>query len=517
LRVFLLGVSVLLAVPFAGQSLDAAGRLIAAATDGFLTRESAVLLVAVFLFLHAAIGGWRAVVLVVAGLSALLVALIALTLVLMAVGFDQLAMLTQGPSAIKGALADAIPGVMQYSAGIGKEVGQGGPWTTLAILSTALSFIGLALSPAFGFLVTTTRMRSALAFQQVWMIGGLAAGLMVLAAPIFGAELAVGDPSGAAVGAPEYGGLLGRLGALDPFAGLALTVLLLASVQLIVAFFVAAAANLISSDVIHKYMLPEMSDDDRRLAARIVMAVLFAAAAALASFAPVFCAIAGSVSLSLAAQLLPAAVGLCFAPWVSRSGVITGLIFGVIFVLFTEPPGLVAFEGLFLDLPWGRWPLTIHSAGWGLAANISACLLVSLFTRSDQGRVDRDALHSAYRTVIPADSGSRTNPTAAWSLTFIWTFLAVGPGAILGNQFFSKPIFTNGGAVLGVPSLWIWQIAFWLIGVLLVWWLAYPIRLSQIDVATVPPLRVPPPATDILGRRRTPRWISLLIERVAER
>ena len=63
-------------------------------------------------------------------------------------------------------------------------------------------------------------------------------------------------------------------------------------------------------------------------------------------------------------------------------------------------------------------------------------------------------------------------PDAKWSLTLIWTFIALGPGAILGNSFFSSPMFLDGEAKLGVPSLWVWQIVFWFLGVLLVWWLA---------------------------------------------
>ncbi len=41
-------------------------------------------------------------------------------------------------------------------------------------------------------------------------------------------------------------------------------------------------------------------------------------------------------------------------------------------------------------------------------------------------------------------------------------------------------MFSNGEATLGVPSLWVWQVVFWLSGVLLTWWLAYPVGLSVI-------------------------------------
>ena len=517
IRIVLIGVGLVLAGPFAAQSLDSAGRLVASATDGLISREQGIFVFAVFLFIFAALGGWRAVVMVVAAQSFLLIALLAFVAVMMAAGFEPLAVFANGPSGMKGVMADAIPGVMQYTAGLGKEAPAGGPWTALAIFSTSASLIGLALNPGMGLAVATTRLHSALAFQQVWMIAGLAAGLLVLVSPIIGAEIAAADPAGLIAGSPDETRLIGRLAALDPFVGVSFIVLLLASLEIVVAFFVAAAATLITVDVVHRYALPDLRDDGRRLAARIVMAVLFATVAGLAIFAPIGSAIGGSVALSFAAQLLPAAIGLGFAPWISRSAVITGLIFGMLLVVFTEPLGLVAFEGVFIPLPWGRWPLTIHSAAWGLFFNIAACLLVSLFTRTGPEREVRDRLHVALREELLTRNGGSRIQTAKWSLSLIWTYLALGPGAVLGNTFFSKPVFVEGEASLGVPSLWVWQIMFWLIGVLLIWWLAYRCRMSIVDPLARPRRVELSSQPDRLLRRRAPHWIALLIGRLAER
>ena len=137
---------------------------------------------------------------------------------------------------------------------------------------------------------------------------------------------------------------------------------------------------------------------------------------------------------------------------------LVGLILGSLFVVFTEPPGLIFFNGLFAELPWGRWPLTIHSAAWGLAVNVAASLLVAIFTRRDAERERRDALHAIFRRDHRVDFGGRAARGAKWSLTLLWVFFALGPGAILGNTFFGHPIFTEANLSLGVPSLWVWQI-----------------------------------------------------------
>lgn len=516
LRIVLLALTLIFAVPFAAFSLSLAGELIAAATGGAFAREWAVLLLAVFLFLFSALGGWRGVVYVVAAQSFLVLALIVFVAVFMASAFDSLAVLTSGTKAMNGILADQIPGVMQYSAGIGKEEASGGIWTTLAIISFGASLVGVALSPATSFLAITVKTRTGFAFQQVWMVAGLATGALLIISPLIGAEVAASDPAALNAATPSYVGLIGRLASLDQLAALCFLLILLGCAQIVVAFFAAAGANLLTIDFLYRYLVPGLTGDGRRLAARIVLALSYATIALIAAFAPLSAAILASVALSLGAQLLPAYIGLCWAPWITRGAVLTGLIFGGLLVLLTEPPGLIFFEGLFLDLPWGRWPLTIHSTFWGLVFNIAACLIVSLFTYSGPERSRHEILHQGFHDALHSDGATSTLGTAKWSLTLIWSFLALGPGAILGNNFFSKPIFVEGDAKLGAPSLWVWQIVFWLVGVLLVWWLAYRGRMSIIDNVALPRVELDPPPGP-LERRRAPPWIALLLARVAER
>ena len=236
----------------------------------------------------------------------------------------------------------------------------------------------------------------------------------------------------------------------------------------------------------------------------------------MATLAPVWSAVLGSSAASLSAQLLPAYLGLCWAPWISRSAVLTGLIFGVVLVVFTEPLGLILIEGLFVDLPWGRWPLTLHSAGWGLVFNFAACLLVAIFTRSGPERAHRDRLHNEFSRAHRVDFGGPALRGAKWSLILVWTFLALGPGAILGNSFFSHPMFSDAEARLGVASLWVWQIIFWMIGVLIVWWLAFGGRLSIIETAVQRRIDLEP-AGQSMQRQRVPGWISRLLARIADR
>jgi hypothetical protein len=302
---------------------------------------------------------------------------------------------------------------------------------------------------------------------------------------------------------------------VDQLISVCFVMMLAASLQIAVAFFAASGAGIATIELVARFMLPGLDAGGRRLSARICLAVIYASIAMTASFTPTSAAIFASLAASLSAQLLPAFLGICWLPWISRSGVLAGLVIGTILVVFTEPVGLIAFEALFIDLPWGRWPLTIHSAGWGLAFNIVACFLVSAATRSDEERETRQRLHDVFRAGHGAQPGGRIARGAKWSITLVWAFLALGPGAILGNTFFSEPMFTSDAVVLGMPSLLTWQIVFWFVGVLIVWWLAYQGRMSVIETRPQRSLDLSPPRNAL--QPLAPAWISRLLGRLAER
>jgi solute:Na+ symporter, SSS family len=513
IRLYLLFLLFLFSVPFAGHFLGQAGDLLQTASRGAIPRLLAVGGLAVFLFIFSAIGGWRAVVFVVAGLSVLTVLLMMLLAGVSATAFPVVAAIHGGIPAAKGMLMDAIPGVVQFTRGIGKEVPAGGIWTTTAGLSFALAAAGMVMSPGFGFLGITTRSGRSFAASQVWMTAGIAAGAFLLLGPVFGAAMA---EAASAAGTGGFAAFIDRLGAFDLFAAACFVVMIAASLILAVSFLAASGASILTLEFLSPYLIPGLGGGGRRLAARVALAGIYAAAALLAGFAPAGTAAASSVTLSLAAQLLPALLGLCWLPWISRSAVLSGLIAGIILVVFTEPPGLILFEGLFVPLPWGRWPLTIHSAAWGLFFNLAACLIVTLFTKSGEERAQRDMLHTVFRRDHRLDLGGRAARGAKWSLPLLWTFLTLGPGAILGNSFFSRPMFAPGQVSLGLPSLWVWQLVLWVPGLLIVWWLAYFSRMAVIDreVAREGELRPPAPT---LGRPGAPPWLELLVTRLSGR
>lgn len=506
IRIYVLVVLLLFAVPFAATLLGSAGELLAQASGGALSRAAAISALAAFLFLASALGGWRATIYIIAVLSTVILALLIFSASFAGLVFDGLSVFHKGFSVREGILGSVLPGVIQFSSGIGREVPAGGLWTTTAVLSFALAAAGAALSPSFAFLGLTMKSRAGFAFSQVWIVSGLAAGALLLLGPIVAGEMNAAD---------NFTLLVARFAAYDQLVAACVTVMLLVMLLVAVAFFAASGASVATIELLDRYVVPDLTPRGERLAARVSLAIIYAAIVLLAAFLPALATVLSTLALPLSAQLFAAYLGLCWLRWMSRSAVLVGLAFGILFVVFTEPPGLIVFDGLFVQLPWGRWPLTIHSAAWGLAINVGASLLVAIFTRQDAEREHRNVLHGSFQRDHRIAFGGRAARSAKWSLTLLWVFLALGPGAILGNSFFAHPVFTEADIALGVPSLWVWQAFFWIIGVLLVWWLAYRSRLSTVEGTFRPHelrhlLQVP-------GTRRQLRWIALLVTRLTAR
>ncbi len=514
IRIYVLLVVGLFALPFAASQLAETGALLEQATGGALPAVLTIWGSAFFLGLYAIVGGWRAMVYVVAAQSLTVLVLLIVTTGAAGVTLQGFASASHGISVPAGITSDRLPGVIQFTAGLGKTVPLGGLWTTTQILSFAIALTGITLSPGFALLGVSVKGRTVFAFNQVWMVAGLATGLLVFLGPLIGTELATGSrPALDAITS-----FANRLAGRDELLGVGFLFALVLSQQIAVAFFVTSGASILTTDFVVRYLQPGLAASGQRTAARITIALLFVAVASLATFAPLPASLLSTLTLSLSAQLLPAYLGLCWLPWISRSGVVTGLVFGLIFVLFSEPPGLIAFEGLFLGLPWGRWPLTIHSAAWGLFFNLGSCLIVSLWTRREPEREQRDRLHGELRAISPAAPGGRATQAAKWSLTLIWAFFALGPGAILGNTLFSQQTFGAVGPSAGLPSLFVWQVAAWFSGILLVWWLAYPGRLGVIEAVPTRRLQLGPiPAGQGSLAPRRPDWITQGLSRLTGR
>jgi SSS family solute:Na+ symporter len=501
LRILVLIVALIFAVPFTGMQINAAGALLAYISNGALDRVGAMWLLSGIVFVYVGFGGLRAVA-YVGALQALMLGagIVAIGVIIywQAGGFGafNVAIGELGASGALGPHPFEIPGVMVFNRGLGIETPAGGIWTASMILSYCLALMGLQLAPHFSMLAFAARSPKGFVSQQTWASAAIMGAILVIfsVAQGLGAHLDSGaDPSPVGVGAVAL--VIASIGARAPWFLALLGVCALAAVQSLAALQLSATSTMVVRDFYRRYVNPDLNIEGQRLYARVTMALLLVITLAIATFAPEAQAELGALALGFGLQLLPALLGLCWFRWITREGAMVGLAFGLLAVIFTEKFGLSVAEFVGVHLPWGRWPWTLHSAGWGIVCNVVACLVTSLISQRNTESARRGGYHAfltAYTSEFAAPYHLRQ---AAWAGGLAWLFLAIGPGALYGNYAFGSP--QGGPAVwyFGMPSIWVWQIASWAAGVLLVWFLA-----NRMGMSTTP-LR----AIELLPRSKRPK------------
>ncbi len=178
----------------------------------------------------------------------------------------------------------------------------------------------------------------------------------------------------------------------------------------------------------------------------------------------------GALATGFGLQMWPTLIAVCWWPWLTRQGATAGLFCGLLAVMCTE-------NILAQYMPWGRYPLTIHSAGWGVFVNLLVSILVSAVTQDSKALAHRMTYHNFLREHASLSASKRGLVPVAWIVTLAWFFFGIGPGAVIGNWIFGDPKIQESW-IFGIPSIWAWQILWWALGIGMMWLLAYKMELS---------------------------------------
>ncbi len=501
------GIAVLFAVPFLAILFSAAAALMWGLSDGSVSREVAMWGLAGLILVYSALGGIRAA----SSIGVVQGVLFAGAVIILGVfAIDQVGGITvlgqwlaaSGSAAGESARTHGfgggdypgmlvVPGVVQWTSGLGLEQSLGGPWTAVMGLSFALSMMGLQFAPGFTTLGMASRNVRAFSIHQIWG-SAFCVGLLMLLFSTFqgmGAHLLGADGSANLAGLakrailPELSGAqqgdlvqqyIRAIGANYPWLMGLLAVAAIAAIQSTSAIILASSGNILARDVYKRHIQPGADWADQKQASAIFMLLLCLAALMLASFAMQATLVLAALAIPMSFQLLPALVGVLWWPWIPQRAVVFGLIAGLIVVVLTEPLGQILTG---YALPWGKWPFTIHSGVWGMLFNLLICLLTASFSRNQVDHRRREAFHTFLNSASGIPTSSRAK-SVAWTILLFWTFFAAGPGSVLGNALFGDP---SGGIetwVFALPSIWAWTLFWWALGVGLVWFLAVKIGMS---------------------------------------
>ena len=521
IRILVVIVALLFSIPYLGLQLAASGSLFNVLTDGLVNQTFGMWVLSLVVLIYVASGGLRAV----AYVDTLQCILLAFGIIV--IGFIAYN-IAGGWGALNAGLAElaktdigkwgttpdghnayfAIPGVIQFVPAGAQAIG--GPWTGIMVLTYMFALMGIQSSPAFSMWAFSNTDPTPFAPQQVWAsslgIGlilffftaaqGMGGNLLGANADVNAAGLSIAqvlDPEQiSAVPNKIVPFYINQIAEAAPWLMGLLAVCALAAMQSTGAAYMSTAGGMLTRDLYKKYLNPAASHVTQKLFGRIGVAFIVLAALTVATISTDAIVLLGGLAVAFGFQMWPSLAAVCWFPWITRQGATWGLFVGLLAVIFTENFGLsiAAFFGF--ELPWGRWPWTIHSAGWGIVFNLIVCVIVSAMTQNNEAMSHRMKYHAFLREHAGLSADKKKLVPVAWIATIAWLFFGIGPGAVIGNDIFGAPDAGVEGWTFGIPSIWAWQILFWLLGVAMMWFLAY-----RMEMSTVPQKEIEVLAEDI--------------------
>lgn len=513
IRLLVVLVALVFSVPYLGVQLRASGFLFNVLTDNMLGVDVGMWLLSAVVIIYVASGGLRAV----AYVDTMQAILLAFGIV--AIGFIALHFVGGWERLNEGiaALAQfdqkrtpdgyshyiAIPGVIQFVSN--GPSATGGVWTGIMILTYMFALMGIQSAPAFSMWAFSNHSPKPFAPQQVWASAfGIGFILMTFTAiqglggHLLGADLQfaaaypdfVNNVMQAGLHGQNLMDAAGKQGMLVPqlmylmsntapwFVGL-LSVCALAAMQSTGAAYMSTAGGMLTRDVLKRYVMPNATHGQQKFFGRLGVIVIVLAALVVATTATDALVLLGGLAVAYGFQMWPALIAVCWWPWLTRAGVVVGLIVGLIAVSMTESIGADIFALFGMDPLWGRWPLTIHSAGWGILFNLGSAILVSAVTQNSGDLEHKMTFHRFLREHASLPESKQGLVPIAWIVTLVWFFFGIGPGAVIGNTIFGNPNDAQTW-LFGMPSIWAWQLLWWALGVAMMWFLAYKMEMSTV-------------------------------------
>lgn len=463
-------VALLFAVAFAGMQMLFLAKVASAMTAGAVSVPMAAALLSGILFGYVVIGGMRAIGYLGAVQTVLLGAAMIAFAVFALLATGGIGNLIQGLQKLAADPAHAglftVSGVIQFTAGVGREAAAGHEGTALASLSFAFALMGFQSSPLAAKLIVATRNPNGIAAGQTWVLAGAFGVIFALLMVTVGAGTLVNPAAG-------WDSLLNTL---SPWFAAWLFLGLVAGAQVMAALALLTVGEALVRHIYKPWFHSNLSRRDTVTVTRVVMGILVLASLLMQILTPVTLSSLSAIALPLAFQLWTPLLGVTWLRWITRPAAITGVGFGIAGVLLTEPLGHAVLSFFGLTLPWGRWPWTIHSALWGMAANLAVVLLISATTQ----RLKRNDEVADIRYLLDVTIGGGKRVSAlrktAWSVALAWLFLAIGPGLVFGSWMF---VATDGTWIMGIPSQWAWGLLFWAAGLGLVWFLTYKMEMAS--------------------------------------
>ena len=482
-------VAFLFSVPYLGIQLRASGALFNVLTDGLISTNLGMILLSTVVVIYVASGGLKSVAYVDCAQAILLALGIIVLGVITIKWIGGWNLFTEGIGVlVKNDLISgnrltlqgfsnrvAMPGSIQIVSSGSNAVG--GVWTGMMCMTYMFALMGIQSSPAFSMWAYANKTSNPFRWQQV-VASSIVIGIILFTFTIIqgmGADVLVLNGIFETISdstlVPK---LINLMSESAPWLVGLLAVCALAAMQSTGSAYMSTFSAMITRDIYKNYIDEEVTEERQKFIGRLFVVVVAVAALVVAIVSTDALVMLGGLAVAYGFQMYPALFGNLYCKWVSKTGVTMGLIAGLLAVTLTDKMSSI------FPLPWGAYPLTIHSAGWGIFFNIIFTGFGSyFFPDSDQKNLDKEKRHAFLSEVAGVPESKKKLVPLAYCLVIFWFLFGFGPFAMIGNTLFSDPNIPATWAPFNLPSIWIWQLVFLFFGIFVMWFLAFYMGFSQ--------------------------------------
>ena len=489
IRMLTVLVAFLFSVPYLGVQLRASGDLFYVLTDGLINPNTGMIALSTVVMIYVASGGLRSVAFVdcaQAVLLALGIIILGGVVIYYAGGWSGFIAsfaeiirndITSGENLTVDGFSKkvALPGSIQFVSSGSQSVG--GSWTGIMCMTYMFALMGIQSSPAFSMWAFSNKTSRAFRWQQV-IASSLIVGIILFSFTIIqglGGHVLVEQGILKSVTdknlIPQ---LINLLSESAPWLVGLLAVCALAAMQSTGAAYMSTFSAMFTKDIYARYISKKSSDSELKTIGRFFVVFVTGAALIVAANSNQAIVMLGGLAVAYGFQMYPSLIGLCYYKGFNNKGVVAGLTVGLIAVTLTDK------TSVWFGVPWGAYPFTVHSAGWGIFFNLITTFVVSNVSKETELEKDnKNRIHELLSTVAGLNFYQKKKIRLAWVLTLVWFLVGFGPFATIGNSLFSDPNSPSLWAPFGLPSLWIWQIIFLFYGIFVMWFLAFHMGLSK--------------------------------------
>jgi solute:Na+ symporter, SSS family len=348
------------------------------------------------------------------------------------------------------------------------NMGLGGGWTAVMILTYMFALMGIQSSPAFTMWTFGIKSPKPLAWQQAFMSTFVVGFALFYFSAFQGMGAKILQETGIGLN-PEQVEAFKTLtnrnmvpllmqNFLPPFMLGVVFIGAIAAIHSTAAPYIGTGGSILLRDVYWRYIKKKQCSDTEQIWVNRILATILT----------VLALIVGLTSKAALVILGALATAYGFVMYVLLLGVIWGFRFPSIGACLGVLAGMIS---VYVTYDIFQYPLSMHCAFWGTFVGlVVAYICRGLGMKDDEETTQRQAEVRNWLDSVDAPSESGRAWRSVMKIVVpIWYFFAIGPACILGNSAFS---------FAGFPALWSWQIFWWILGIIMMWALCFKAEMA---------------------------------------